>query len=158
MESELARTKALLQRFMPEAEYARQVDFSQPVEGAGNSTQAVNLPAPRSLENSEAGHNGRTETVVITATSDFQHQQFTTSRVDHVNGISHPSAHQPQGRHEQQRTPSDRRSLGPSALSLETPPSNFEWDERNGNAAGGKFVDGMASLTSNSNEGGYLGK
>lgn len=44
-------------------------------------------------------------------------------------------------------------------LPMETPPSSgsFEWDERTGKASGDKFVDGMASLTSRSNEGGYLG-
>ena len=43
--------------------------------------------------------------------------------------------------------------------SLEAPPSSgsFEWDERTGKASGDRFVDGMASLTSRSNEGGYLG-
>ncbi|KAL4959798.1 Zn(II)2Cys6 transcription factor domain-containing protein [Aspergillus stella-maris] len=53
-------------------------------------------------------------------------------------------------------TPDSNRSVGTTAFSLETPPSssNFEWDER---AGGDKFVDGMASLTSRSNEGGYLG-
>ncbi|PLB44509.1 hypothetical protein P170DRAFT_450591 [Aspergillus steynii IBT 23096] len=51
------------------------------------------------------------------------------------------------------------RSAGTSALSLETPPAsnNFEWDERMGAGGGDRFVDGMASLTSSSNEGGYLG-
>lgn len=50
-------------------------------------------------------------------------------------------------------------SITASDLSLETPPSSgsFEWDERTGKANGDKFVDGMASLTSRSNEGGYLG-
>lgn len=162
VESELARTKELLQRFMPEAEYSREIDFSRPVEGADNPSHVANLPPPPSLNNSEPGHNGRSEPVVSAATSDFQTQQITPSRANHVNGISHLSAQQPPERRgqQQQQSPSDRRSLGPSALSLETPPSssNFEWDERNGNAAGGKFVDGMASLTSNSNEGGYLGK
>jgi hypothetical protein len=60
----------------------------------------------------------------------------------------------------QYRSPvSGRRSQAPSGLSLETPtsPSNFEWDERNGHPSGEKFVDGMASLTSASHEGGYLG-
>jgi transcriptional regulatory protein GAL4 len=37
------------------------------------------------------------------------------------------------------------------------PTANFEWDERSGRPNGGKFVDGMGSLTSESNEGGYLG-
>lgn len=56
------------------------------------------------------------------------------------------------------RPSSVSQSVGTSAL-LETPPSatNFEWDERTGGASAGQFVDGMASLTSRSNEGGYLG-
>lgn len=51
------------------------------------------------------------------------------------------------------------QSFPAPGLSLETPPSSgsFEWDERTGKASGDRFVDGMASLTSRSNEGGYLG-
>lgn len=51
------------------------------------------------------------------------------------------------------------QSVPAPGLSLETPPSSgsFEWDERTGKASGDRFVDGMASLTSRSNEGGYLG-
>lgn len=162
VESELARTKELLQRFMPEPEYSREINFSRPVERADNPSHAANIPPAPSLNNSEPAHGGRSEPAVPTASSDLRPQQFTPSRVNNVNGISHLSIQHPPGHHgqQQQRSPSDRRSLGPSALSLETPPSssNFEWDERNGNAAGGKFIDGMASLTSNSNEGGYLGK
>ena len=54
---------------------------------------------------------------------------------------------------------SDLHSSNVPGLSLETPPSSgsFEWDERTGKASGDRFVDGMASLTSRSNEGGYLG-
>ena len=53
----------------------------------------------------------------------------------------------------------DVQSVPAPDLSLETPPSSgsFEWDERTGKASGDRFVDGMASLTSRSNEGGYLG-
>lgn len=54
---------------------------------------------------------------------------------------------------------SETHSVTTSGLSLEAPPSSgsFEWDERTGKASGDRFVDGMASLTSRSNEGGYLG-
>ena len=54
---------------------------------------------------------------------------------------------------------SDLHSSNAPSLPLETPPSSgsFEWDERTGKASGDRFVDGMASLTSRSNEGGYLG-
>ncbi|KAL1885445.1 hypothetical protein Plec18167_000939 [Paecilomyces lecythidis] len=52
-----------------------------------------------------------------------------------------------------------QQSPGQDGAPLETSPSsgNWEWDERTGSANGDKFVDGMASLTSNANEGGYLG-
>lgn len=60
--------------------------------------------------------------------------------------------------HRRQRE-SGLHSATASDLSMETPPSSssFEWDERTGKASGDRFVDGMASLTSRSNEGGYLG-
>lgn len=43
--------------------------------------------------------------------------------------------------------------------SLERPPASgdFEWDERNDQPGGQKFVDGMASLTSDTDGSGYLG-
>ncbi|UKZ55908.1 hypothetical protein TrVGV298_009732 [Trichoderma virens] len=43
--------------------------------------------------------------------------------------------------------------------SLESPPisGSFEWDERNGQPGGQKFVDGMGSLTSDVDGSGYLG-
>jgi hypothetical protein len=45
-------------------------------------------------------------------------------------------------------------------MPLESSPlsGNWEWDERAGRANGNEFVDGMASLTSDPNGGGYLGK
>lgn len=54
---------------------------------------------------------------------------------------------------------SEALSANTPDMPMETPPSSgsFEWDERTGKASGDKFVDGMASLTSRSNEGGYLG-
>ncbi|KAF2491811.1 hypothetical protein BU16DRAFT_621315 [Lophium mytilinum] len=56
------------------------------------------------------------------------------------------------------QTPSSE-STKAQALILETPPASgdFDWDERTGRQNGDQFVDGMASLTSNSNGGGYLG-
>lgn len=43
--------------------------------------------------------------------------------------------------------------------SLERPPASgsFEWDERSGQPGGEKFVDGMGSLTSDTDGSGYLG-
>ncbi|PON22589.1 fungal specific transcription factor domain-containing protein [Trichoderma gamsii] len=43
--------------------------------------------------------------------------------------------------------------------SLERPPASgdFEWDERNDQPGGHKFIDGMASLTSDTDGSGYLG-
>ncbi|XHG01701.1 hypothetical protein AWENTII_005070 [Aspergillus wentii] len=66
-----------------------------------------------------------------------------------------PSYDTPQNR----QSEPDMQSINASGLSMETPPASggFEWDERTGKASGDKFVDGMASLTSRSNEGGYLG-
>lgn len=53
-----------------------------------------------------------------------------------------------------------KRSIGEINIPLESSPSsgNWEWDERAGRANGNRFVDGMASLTSDPNDGGYLVK
>lgn len=155
LENELARAKRLLRQFIPgeNIDGTQHVDLSLPIEDASHASHAVVQP----LQNS--GHSGPAESVQRSS-SGLRPQDHTPSRVNN-DSLTHLPIQQLPSRYEQQRTPSDRRSLPPSALSLETPPSsnnNFEWDERSGNVAGDKFVDGMASLTSNSNEGGYLGK
>ncbi|KAJ5743810.1 hypothetical protein N7533_008680 [Penicillium manginii] len=52
-----------------------------------------------------------------------------------------------------------KRSISQVNMPLESSPlsGNWEWDERAGRANGNEFVDGMASLTSDPNGGGYLG-
>ena len=64
-----------------------------------------------------------------------------------------------------QKRPTDQQrtvdsSTGRAKSHSETSPQrgNWEWDERTGRANSKRFVDGMASLTSDSNEAGYLGK
>lgn len=100
---------------------------------------------------------GRTVPAVMT-TPNITSQGYTPT--GHQNGpmfsFTNPPGRGPGG---QSPVPSESRPLGPPGLPYETPPSsnNFEWDERPGKVTGDRFVDGMASLTSGSNEGGYLG-
>ncbi|KAL3431963.1 fungal-specific transcription factor domain-containing protein [Aspergillus tetrazonus] len=167
VENELARTKALLRRFMPDAaalEDSHGLEDSRD-EAAGKYANAAesgdgHLPvqpgpalrhdvADGTLPQSgHVGHDARGATLPSPLDSGSHVQQMrmsphSTMAAVGAEPIMHPA--------------SESRSTGTTAFSLETPPSssNFEWDER---ASGdNKFVDGMASLTSRSNEGGYLG-
>lgn len=129
LENELARAKATLQQLMPESEDPNnQFSFAEPIK------------SPRKAR-----------------------------RVDIPRSYTHPAAigdhaaisHMPAASYEPpERRGSIQRLPGHDIISLETSPlsGNWEWDERTGRANGNKFVDGMASLTSDPNEGGYLGK
>ncbi|KAL4736655.1 fungal-specific transcription factor domain-containing protein [Aspergillus similis] len=166
VENELARTKALLRRFMPDAaalDDPHGLEASRD-EGAGQDANAAesgdsHLPvqpgptlrhdvaAGTLPQSGHVGHDARSAILPSPLDSGSHAQQMrmsphSTMAAVGAEPIMHPA--------------SESRSTGTTAFSLETPPSssNFEWDER----AGGdnKFVDGMASLTSRSNEGGYL--
>lgn len=160
VESELARTKALLQQLMPDSENSHQVNFGTPIEEPGHASHPRDLSGSQLLNNPEPGHR-RTETIVHPESPESRTQHSTPSRTNDVGRISQLPIQQISPRRDPQHWPpvSERRSQAPPGLSLEalTSPSNFEWDERNGNLSGEKFVDGMASLTSASHEGGYLG-
>lgn len=144
VESELARTKTLLSRFMPEASNRDHVDFSDPVPEAsdlpalqlqGDTDNSVPDIAPAYAPAAAIGPENSAPSHAIQHASESQ--QF----------ASQSPAHSPKRSHVQ------------TALPLETPPhsNSFEWDERAGRGPD-KFVDGMASLTSAANEGGYLGR
>lgn len=159
VESELARTKALLLRFMPDSEHDRDFDFSEQVPEATDRQERGHLPGT-SLSNQTPDPIRQEDAIPLTASLDPRPQPRTpnqTSELRNVTG-STQSASIPQGLAEQSPI-SDRRSHGQPGLSLETPRSchSFEWDERTGKPSGDKFIDGMASLTSHANEGGYLG-
>lgn len=125
VESELARTKALLLQFMPQESDINDGDFNEPL--------------PEGIE------EGREEL-----------PQQTSNRVNEVRRTLQASLRQESV---QKLTGETGYHCSTSVLSLETPPSSnsFEWDERTGKPNGDRFVDGMASLTSDANEGGYLG-
>ncbi|KAL4953260.1 fungal-specific transcription factor domain-containing protein [Aspergillus filifer] len=174
VEGELERTKRLLARFMPEAveqdrdSYANADDRQQIEDGLGTGNanghretpdnavqtdrhqghQPTHQEHPPPLQNGAASVNGRPPIQVDPLSNDTHGQSRPRANTNPVLLDSVGSASKP--------TPDSGRSVGTTAFSLETPPSssNFEWDER---AGGDKFVDGMASLTSRSNEGGYLG-
>ncbi|KAL4890120.1 hypothetical protein BDV59DRAFT_185293 [Aspergillus ambiguus] len=183
VESELARTKALLRQFMPDRSTGDShekgpfdyVDTTAEVVGdemrfphigAVSQRQPENSQAhgvPLSAEGPQTGHvENRSLANAVRSNHDAipppavathsYSENAETSTLSGPSQIGHPSRGT-------MRTSSVSRSVGTSALSLETPPSstNFEWDERTGSANGDRFVDGMASLTSRSNEGGYLG-
>ncbi|EAU37638.1 conserved hypothetical protein [Aspergillus terreus NIH2624] len=176
VESELARAKALLRQFMPEREpdsshRDEPFDYTEP----GTEDQAadgMHLPhlgsASRqdNIQVQDARTTGLEENGSSLSQADISREAILrparedqrpcihagTSALMDPSQIVHASRRT-------DRTSSIPRSVRTPALSLETPPSssNFEWDERTGAGNGDRFVDGMASLTSKSNEGGYLG-
>ena len=75
-----------------------------------------------------------------------QFMQGLATGPSHTNGTQHPTFNRPTEKHS-------------PAFSLETSPTaaDFDWDERGGGRSiGGRFVDGMASLTEHSTRG-YMG-
>ena len=150
VESELVRTKALLQQFMTNSEDGSNVDFGAPVENLGQASRSENSSGSQLLSHPEPSDR-RTRPLGPPTSPDVRSRY-----------LARQSATRETGSHQQYQYRSSIPETGPqtlSCISLESPssPSNFEWDERNGNSNGEKFVDGMASLTSASHEGGYLG-
>ncbi|KAL4918384.1 fungal-specific transcription factor domain-containing protein [Aspergillus aurantiobrunneus] len=152
VENELARTKALLHRFMPDSRMSEPCDYD---EGSHPDAQLPDLQAQPALANDIAPSTDPSRNAVPLPTPSLDSQHHPRWSASHTNLAD--SAGQTSRMF--LRPGSESRSVGTTAFSLETPPSssNFEWDERAGTVGGDRFVDGMASLTSRSNEGGYLG-
>lgn len=150
VENELLRTKALLQQFTANSDGCPNVDFGaaveQPVHGSPRADVAESQ-LPDTLEPSAR----RTRDLGSSASSEDQNPHLPRQTESQEF-----STHQ---RPYHRASVPGRPSQAVSCLSLENShsSSNFEWDERNETPNGEKFVDGMASLTSASHEGGYLG-
>ncbi|KAJ6075610.1 uncharacterized protein N7446_003387 [Penicillium canescens] len=129
VESELARTKALLQRFVPDEQNLDHALASEP----GGPERAL-LQPPRG---SDAQHFRNAGLVSGGRTG---------SAAD--SKCAHTACHGPFRASTRKAVTRALRAspLGPSGLSLESPPSssNFEWDERTGKATGDSEV-GVAS-------------
>ena len=160
VEDELARTKALLLQLAPDA---NEVSFTQSLEEPAISHHSeFRSPSQQLPHNVDLLHHGQNGPMGLTTTPGSRSQYYTPRRVTDGGKPPDLMVQQSSARQRQENRSfgkSDKRSHRPSGLSLETPPSlnSFEWDERSGNAGGDKFVDGMASLTSDANQGGYLG-
>ncbi|KAF9886904.1 lactose regulatory protein lac9 and GAL4-like protein [Aspergillus nanangensis] len=164
VENELARTKALLRQLMPgrvddddnDDDDDDQV-LPEYTEGSTERDEADGEPATHRP-------SGLPSAAPMEPQLDHHSLMNSVGSAGQPEGISGPSfvdvAQLAQPSQRAMRPSSGPpQSVGTEAFSLETPPSssNFEWDERAGTAGGDRFVDGMASLTSRSNEGGYLG-
>lgn len=150
VESELVRTKALLQQFMNNSKDGSNVNFGAPAEDIGQVSCVVDAAGSQLLSHPESSDR-RTRPLGPPASPEVRSGHPTSQRATQETRTD-----------QQLQYRSSVSETGPqtlSCLSLEPPssPTNFEWDERNGNSNGERFVDGMASLTSASHEGGYLG-
>ena len=172
VEEELAQTKALLQQVLSEG---AQQDRQHKPPQVHSSEQSHDAPATMDgLRGGDAGpvspsvQGRRTASVHGNGASTGGHTPIGNNSNTQMSCLDGPGddGHSPNRPAVSTRRTSHRRqresglhSITASDLSLETPPSSgsFEWDERTGKANGDRFVDGMASLTSRSNEGGYLG-
>ncbi|KAJ5096398.1 hypothetical protein NUU61_005754 [Penicillium alfredii] len=151
VENELERTKALLGQFVGPSSNHQNVDFGTPLEDSGQASNTSDFTGSQLPGNLGSGDRQTRRPFDYSSNLESPSRPLTQHNVaedSHVH--SKPRCRSPY---------SQRRSQALSCLSLEThsSPSNFEWDERNEISNGEKFVDGMASLTSGSHEGGYLG-
>lgn len=157
VEDELAETKALLDRFMTQS---HDTSVSRPEH---TMSSPENSPGPQYAQGCfEILHEAcQSENAERITAPESRAQQRAASRLSGAENLSRYLAFETPTRRDETRSeiPSHSRSSGTLGSSLETPPlsSNFDWDERSGRTTGAKFVDGMASLTSASSEGGYLG-
>lgn len=153
----MAYFKSLVERYVPQIENAPQVDFSMRTEEPRVGPLPEDVPGPQQ-ESPTPSPDG-----VVTPDFRFGHYE-TPTRVETTRELRQPPAQLSTAQGESREPPlrnSERHSTRHNTFgfSLETPTAgSFEWDERTGKEAGDKFIDGMASLTSGANEGGYLGK
>lgn len=133
---------------MPETGNENHVDFSKPIPEA---SEMPDLQLQASADNGLQSNADNSLPAPAYAPTEV---------IGPVGSTSHSIRHAAQRPEFTSQSPvsSPKRSHGQPTLPLETPPqsSGFEWDERTGKGSD-KFVDGMASLTSAANEGGYLG-
>ncbi|RDL37432.1 uncharacterized protein BP5553_04865 [Venustampulla echinocandica] len=164
VEAELARAKALLQQIRPQAR-ARQLlsptscQVSIPEASSRDSRNLYGSENPVALtphdeSSSIAGQLqsfATTETTNDTIRQDFESD---TQPVSSSNGLSSswPSS---AVRSQEVRPNMTKRAV--VSLESTTPHGLFEWDERIGAPGEESSPDGMASLTSGNDEGGYLG-
>lgn len=150
VENELVRTKALLQQFTASSDGCQNVDFGATVEHSVQASPPADVTEPQLQDNLEPGTRQMRDGESSTSSED---RNSHSTRQAHSQEFS--THHRPYHR----ASVPGRQSQAVSCLSLENShsSSNFEWDERNETPNGEKFVDGMASLTSASHEGGYLG-
>ncbi|KAL7930663.1 fungal-specific transcription factor domain-containing protein [Trichoderma chlorosporum] len=146
VEDELSRANALLRELQ-----SRERETARP-----------SAPGSRSTD-----FQGNNETEAATPQQSlFPQEHFISSRYGDVQppetGGGTVIAHTASPNYQNLQTPcADRvsRSNRDIMISLEGPPTSgsFEWDERNGQPGGQRFVDGMGSLTSDTDGSGYLG-
>ncbi|KAJ5083035.1 Zn(II)2Cys6 transcription factor [Penicillium argentinense] len=130
LENELAQMKATIQQIIPENAMAdNHINFATSVQASTEARPSMNIchPPVHSEQPVRAGRPGVR----------LRPHLYDSGMDSHV----------------EQQSPTQ------FGVSFESSPSsgNWEWDERTSRTCGDKFVDGMASLTSNSHEGGYLG-
>lgn len=162
VEKELASTKALLERLRQQQGDGGSHEPSFPSLGVGRETATPSAYPPRSLDYGRSPGYSKTASIVpqqalftpenIVSPSS---ENMRPSNVEHRIGMTQMIS----SRLDTPSTDKISRSHRSIMISLESLPTaeNFEWDERNGKFGGRKFVDGMGSLTSNTNGSGYLG-
>ena len=162
VEKELASTKALLERLRQQQGDGGSNEPSLSPLGVGRETATPSAYPPRSLDYGRSPGYSKTASIAPQQAL-FTHEDIVSpssenmrpSNVEHRIGMAQMTS----SRLDTPSTDKISRSHRSIMISLESPPTaeNFEWDERNGKLGGRKFVDGMGSLTSNTNGSGYLG-
>lgn len=139
LENALAGARAALQQYVPEAEErSGHLDYTGPVDAIRPTNHSVGI-------SDSFLHSG------VTTNNRRQHDE---PKMNHNMEMFQTPLRSP-GRQEPASGSVDSINMPLEASPLS---GNWEWDERAGRTNGNRFVDGMASLTSNSNDGGYLGE
>jgi hypothetical protein len=181
VEEELARAKAILREVLPPQEFESLVEspHTQFISGSNEARSSVSRSGVGSDYPNVHPNESQTPRIpsippIQGSSTSIQYLLSPSAIPDRLNdyaspdkviqtlpassrtpvAVAHgPVPHTPGGGYSTRST-----NKGPT-FPLESPPAtgDFEWDERTGKPEGDHFVDGMASLPSELDEGGYLG-
>lgn len=149
-----AKSRPLTRRYVTELENAL-LNLQQHLPVPGDSNIYLDLSLSESCEES------RQRSRSIDMSHSPLHARTATNQPRHLHSpqIAGPVSMTRAPLESEVREGAIKRSIGQSNVPLESSPlsGNWEWDERAGRANSNRFVDGMASLTSDPNGSGYLG-
>jgi transcriptional regulatory protein GAL4 len=157
VEDELAKAKALLKELRPQRQQMRSNDTLSSLSEHGGREETT----PSSSVGPNVVNYGQSTSASHHVSFQEQQQDTTPANLRDINAVQSRASGSPRTTNFNQHSTPNTDALSRSNWSnmLESPPTSgdFEWDERSGKPGGPHFVDGMGSLTSDTNGSGYLG-